>query len=90
MLDSGFIIESTIRALWMSFVLCGPILLMILLVGLILGVLQAATSINETAVSFVPKLVGVALVIAALGPVTLPMFVDYLREVIQRIPELTR
>ena len=45
---------------------------------------------RSTAVSFVPKLVGVALVIAALGPVTLPMFVDYLREVIQRIPELTR
>ena len=89
-MDSGTIIEATVRALWMSFVLSGPILAMILIIGLVLGVIQAATSINETAVSFVPKLIGVAIIIAAVGPVTLPMFIDYLREVIQRIPEFVR
>lgn len=89
-MDSSLVIESSIRALWMSFVLCGPILLIILVIGLIIGILQAATSINESAVAFVPKLIGVAFVIAFVGPVTLPMFVDYVRTVIISIPSLFR
>ena len=89
-MDSSTVIESSIRALWMSFVLCGPILLIILVIGLIIGILQAATSINESAVAFVPKLIGVAFVIAFVGPVTLPMFVDYVRSVIIAIPTVFR
>jgi flagellar biosynthetic protein FliQ len=89
-MDTGVVLEVTIRALWMSLVLCGPILLVMLVVGLIIGIIQAATSVNESALAFIPKLIAVALVIAIAGPLTLSMFVDYVREVLISLPNAAR
>jgi flagellar biosynthetic protein FliQ len=89
-MDSGFVIEVAFKALWMAFVLCGPILISLLIVGLIIGIIQAATSVNESSVAFIPKLVVIAVVMLIAGPVSLAIFVDYLREVIQDLPEILR
>jgi flagellar biosynthetic protein FliQ len=89
-MDTGAVLEVTIRALWMSLVLCGPILLVMLVVGLVVGIVQAATSVNESALAFIPKLIAVALVIAIAGPLTLAMFVDYVREVLTSLPSSVR
>ena len=89
-MDSGFVIEVAFRALWRAFVLCGPILISLLIVGLIIGIIQAATSVNESSVAFIPKLVVIAVVMLIAGPVSLAIFVDYLREVIQELPEILR
>jgi len=89
-MDSGFVIEVAFRALWMAFVLCGPILISLLIVGLIIGIIQAATSVNESSVAFIPKLIVLAVVMLVAGPVSLAIFVDYLREVIQELPEILR
>jgi flagellar biosynthetic protein FliQ len=89
-MDTGAVLEVTIRALWMSLVLCGPILLVMLVVGLVIGIVQAATSVNESALAFIPKLIAVALVIAIAGPLTLTMFVDYVREVLTSLPSSVR
>ena len=89
-MDSGFVIEVAFRALWMAFVLCGPILISLLIVGLIIGIIQAATSVNESSVAFIPKLIVNAVVMLIAGPVSLAIFVDYLREVIQELPEILR
>ena len=89
-MDSGFVIEVAFRALWMAFVLCGPILISLLIVGLVIGIIQAATSVNESSIAFNPKLVVIAVVMLIAGPVSLAIFVDYLREVIQELPEILR
>ncbi len=89
-MDSGFIIEVTFKALWMAFVLSGPVLIALLVVGLIIGILQAATSVNESSVAFIPKLLVIALVLLVAGPVSLALFVDYLREVIMELPDILR
>ena len=89
-MDSGFVIEVAFKALWMAFVLCGPILISLLIVGLIIGIIQAATSVNESSVAFIPKLVVIAVVMLIAGPVSLAIFVDYLRDVIQEFPEILR
>jgi flagellar biosynthetic protein FliQ len=89
-MDSGFIIEVTFKALWMAFVLSGPVLIALLVVGLIIGILQAATSVNESSVAFIPKLLVIALVLVVAGPVSLALFVDYLREVIMELPDILR
>ena len=89
-MDSGFVIEVTFRALWMAFVLSGPVLIALLVVGLIIGILQAATSVNESSVAFSPKLLVIALVLLVAGPVSLALFVDYLREVIMELPDILR
>jgi flagellar biosynthetic protein FliQ len=89
-MDSGFVIEVTFRALWMAFVLSGPVLIALLVVGLIIGILQAATSVNESSVAFIPKLLVLAVVLLVAGPVSLALFVDYLREVIMDLPDILR
>jgi flagellar biosynthetic protein FliQ len=72
----------------MAAVLAGPILMALLIVGLVIGILQAATSVNESTVAFVPKLIVFGLVIVLIGPVTLVLFTDYIKELFARIPGL--
>ena len=89
-MDSGFVIEVTFKALWMALILSGPVLIALLVVGLVIGILQAATSVNESSVAFIPKLLVIALVLLVAGPVSLALFVDYLREVIMELPDILR
>ena len=46
-MDSGFVIEVTFRALWMAFILSAPFLISLLIVGLVIGIVQAATSVMK-------------------------------------------
>ena len=89
-MDSGEIIGHGRRAILMMGLLAGPILLAILALGLLLGVLQAATSVNEQTLTFVPKLLITALVIGVGGSTILSLYVDYLRDVLARIPAITQ
>jgi flagellar biosynthesis protein FliQ len=88
-MDSTFVIELVFQALRMSLVLAGPVLLGLLIVGLIIGILQAATQLNETTVAFVPKIIVLVLIVLIAGPVILSLFSDYLREIMLRIPSVT-
>jgi flagellar biosynthetic protein FliQ len=59
-----------------------------LAVGLVIGILQAATSINEMTLSFIPKLAALAITIAIFGGWQITTLVDYTRSIFQRIPGL--
>ena len=85
-MESSLVIELVIGALRMAALFAGPILLTVLVVGIVIGALQSATQINEPSVAFVPKMLAVMLVVAVTGPTTLGLFVDYVREMILRIP----
>jgi flagellar biosynthetic protein FliQ len=87
-MEASLVIELVFQALRMALFLSGPILLGLLIVGLIISILQAATQLNETTVAFVPKIVVLAVVILMAGPSLLGLFSDYLREIILRIPSL--
>ena len=89
-MDPGFIIEITFKALWMSLVLCGPVLIALLIVGLVIGILRAATSVNESSVAFIPKLLVLGVILLLVGPSSLSVFVDYLKDVILDIPTSLR
>ena len=89
-MESGTILDLVYQALRMVAVLAGPVLMALLVVGLIIGILQAATSVNESSVAFIPKLLVIALVLLVAGPVSLALFVDYLREVIMELPDILR
>lgn len=75
-------------ALEMTLTLSLPLLLAALLTGVIVGAFQAATQINEMTLSFIPKLLVLALVVALAGPWMLHSLVDYTRELILSIPQL--
>ncbi|MCC7059890.1 MAG: flagellar biosynthesis protein FliQ [Burkholderiaceae bacterium] len=63
-----------------------PVLLVALAVGLIVSVLQALTQINEATLSFLPKLVAIAVTLMLAGPWMLTLLVDYLQRVLIGIP----
>jgi flagellar biosynthetic protein FliQ len=74
------------QALEMTLMLAAPLLLTALAVGLIVGIFQAATQINEMTLSFIPKLLAMAAVLAITGPWMLRTLVEYTRSLIQNIP----
>lgn len=89
MTDSpDFFIGIAQQALWITALAAAPLLIPALLVGLVLGMVQAATSINEQTLSFVPKLVVVAGVVAVFGGSILLLIADFTREIYARIPDL--
>jgi len=63
-----------------------PMLLVILVVGVLVSIFQAATQINEATLSFVPKLIAAVAVIAVAGPWMMTTLVDYLRNMLMAIP----
>jgi flagellar biosynthetic protein FliQ len=87
-MESGVIIDLIYQALRMAALLAGPVLMALLIVGLVIGILQAATSVNESTVAFVPKLIVFGLVIVLIGPVTLVLFTDYIKALYSSIPGL--
>ena len=78
------------QALWTTALASMPILTPVLVVGLLIGIVQAATSINEATLSFVPKLIVVAVILALFGGAIMGVMVDFTREMFARIPEITR
>ena len=65
-----------------------PMLIVVLVVGVLVSVFQAATSINEATLSFIPKLAALALTLAIVGGWQVTTLVDYTRALFQRIPGL--
>ena len=76
------------QALRLALLLSAPLLLVALAVGVIVGVFQAATQINEMTLSFIPKLLAMAIAIAIAGPWMLGAMTDYTRQLIESIPAL--
>ena len=86
--NADFFVGIAQQALWITALVAAPLLIPALLVGLLLGMVQAATSINEQTLSFVPKLVIVAAMLAVFGGSILMLIVDFTREIFARIPDL--
>ena len=71
------IVDLLRQMLWMSIVLSAPVLLTALVVGLIIGLLQAVTSIQEQTLSFVPKIVAIGVIVAITGSWMIGKLVAY-------------
>ena len=76
------------QAVEMTLLLSAPMLLAALVIGLIISIFQAATQINEQTLSFIPKLVGMFLVLLVAGPWMLQLMVEYVRRLFESIPQL--
>jgi flagellar biosynthesis protein FliQ len=76
------------QALEMTMLLAAPLLLVALAIGLLVGIFQAATQINEMTLSFIPKLIGMAVALLVAGPWMLRELVSYTRTLIESIPSL--
>ena len=81
-------IEMLSLAFWQVLKLAGPVLLVALIIGLVIGIIQAATSINEMTLSFVPKLVLVLLTLALIANFMLTGLVDYFAFIFDQIASI--
>jgi len=87
-MDTSMVIDLARHALWTAVLVSAPLLLIALIVGVLIGVIQAATSINEMTLSFIPKLLALALALLVFGSWQLVTLVDFTRGIFQRIPAL--
>ena len=76
------------QALELTLMVSAPPLLAALIIGLVVSIFQAATQINEMTLSFIPKLLGMFLVLIITGPWMVSMLVDYIQRLFSGIPWL--
>lgn len=84
------LLDVAAQAMWLLALVCAPLLGAALLVGLLLGMVQAATSINEQTLTFVPKLIAVGAVLLLFGAAIMGLLVDFTADVFARIPDVVR
>jgi flagellar biosynthetic protein FliQ len=80
------VLDAGQQGLLLMMMVSAPVLLVVLVVGLLVSIFQAATQINEATLSFVPKVVAAAAVLAFAGPWMLTTLVEYLQRTLLAIP----
>lgn len=87
-MDVDAVMEIGRQAMFISMLLTVPLLGASLIIGLIIAIFQAATSINEMTLTFVPKLMVIGAVLTFFGHWMITNLVDYTRGLIENIPFL--
>jgi flagellar biosynthesis protein FliQ len=85
-MDASQVFTAGQQGLLMLLMVSAPVLLVVLVVGLVVSVFQAATQINEATLSFVPKIIAAVVVLAIAGPWMMTTLVEYLQRTLQAIP----
>lgn len=78
------------RMLWVTALAAAPILLASLAVGLVVGIIQAATSVNEQTLTFVPKLGITALMLVIFGASMMALVGDFTQDIFVQIANITQ
>ena len=85
-METSTVVDLAREALWVTLIVSTPLLGVALVVGVLIGVIQAATSINEMTLSFIPKLVAMALAIVLFGSWQITILTAFIRNIYHRIP----
>ena len=87
-MDVSQVIDLGRESLWVAVMVATPLLGVALAVGLIICIFQAATSIQEMTLSFIPKLGVMVLALIAFGSWQIAVMVDFFQRIFERIPAL--
>jgi flagellar biosynthetic protein FliQ len=87
-MDQDTVINLATQAMTLALKIAGPMLLAGLVIGLLVSIFQAVTSIQEQSLSFIPKVIGVAAIIVLLGPWMLGQLVSYTQNLFLSIPQM--
>jgi len=88
--DTASLLALADHMLWVTALVAAPVLLATLAVGLVIGVIQAATSVNEQTLTFVPKLAITALVLVLFGASMMALVGDFTQEIFNQIARTGR
>jgi flagellar biosynthetic protein FliQ len=87
-MNSQQVVDIATQTLIVCAKLAGPFLLVVLAVGVVIGLLQSVTQLQEQTLTFVPKLIGAAVVLAVGGNWMLATLVDFAHQLFAQIPDL--
>lgn len=87
-MTSDTVMSMTYMAMKVALSMAGPLLLVVLVVGLVISIFQAATQINEMTLSFIPKLLAAGIALVLLGPWLISTMVDYMKMLFTSLPSL--
>jgi flagellar biosynthetic protein FliQ len=87
-MDAAMVIDLGRESLWVAVLVAAPLLGTALAVGLAVGILQAATSIQEMTLSFIPKLGVMIIALIIFGSWQVSIMVDFFQRIFDRIPTL--
>ena len=87
-MDVAQVIDLGRESLWVAVMVATPLLGVALAVGLIIGIFQAATSIQEMTLSFIPKLGVMVIALITFGSWQISVMVDFFQRIFERIPTL--
>jgi flagellar biosynthetic protein FliQ len=76
--------------LWTTALVVAPVLVSALAIGLLVGIIQAATSVNEQTLTFVPKLAATAVVLVLFGASMMGLVSDFMQEIFAQIAGIAR
>jgi flagellar biosynthesis protein FliQ len=85
-MDAQQVLTTGQQGLIILLMVSAPVLGVILVVGLLVSIFQAATQINEATLSFVPKIVAAVVVLAVAGPWMLTTLVEYIQRTLMALP----
>ena len=85
-MDTALVVDLGRESLLVAVMIASPMLAIALAVGLFIGIVQAATSINEMTLSFIPKLASLVIVLMIAGSWQISVLVDFTRRLFERIP----
>jgi flagellar biosynthetic protein FliQ len=89
-MTEAYVISLAQNALVLALMLAAPILLTSLIIGIFISLFQAATQINEATLTFVPKIVGVSLMLALLGSWMAQQLLTFTSNLFRSLPTLPR
>ena len=78
------------RMLWVAALAAAPVLVAALVIGMVVGIIQAATSVNEQTLTFVPKLAVTAFVLVIFGASMMGLISEFTQEIFGQIAQVTR
>ncbi len=87
-MNEAFVLTLAQKTVEITLILAGPILLLSLLVGSLISLVQAATQINETTLTFIPKLIGVIAIILLLGSWMMQHIITFTTSLFNSLPTL--
>lgn len=89
-MSEAYVITLGQEALRVSAYLAGPFLLIAMVVGIVVSLLQAVTQINEATLTFIPKIIAIAIVLVVSGPWMIDTITSYTTDLVNRFPDLMK
>ena len=89
-MDEAYLITLSQNAITLMLVVAGPILLVSLIIGTIISLIQAATQVNEVTMTFIPKIVGIALILLLLGSWMMQQLLVFTTGIFNSLPNFVK